>query len=258
MLQPVYGFHKIIPLSSDSSETIEIRYQTRGIGDWQYKLGHQNGQVSGLDVSVTTNFTDIDYIDGSLSPMLTEAFETGLKVSWKANELITRQNIGITLPQKLNPGPLAARMSFFAPICLLFFFILITAICITKKINIHPMHYLFVNGGFFAFHLLFAYSIDLINIHLAFGISAIVSVLLVIGYLSRALGDTFPWKIAAIGQFVYLILFSYSFFLEGMTGLTVTIGSIITLAVLMKITSKTDWGEVFVKPEPLTPNEVKT
>jgi hypothetical protein len=32
-----------------------------------------------------------------------------------------------------------------------------------------------------------------------------------------------------------------------MTGLTVTIASIITLAILMKITAQTDWSQVFVR-----------
>jgi len=77
--------------------------------------------------------------------------------------------------------------------------------------------------------------------------SAIVSVALVVSYLARALGETFPWKIAALGQLVYLVLFSYSFFLKGMTGLTVTIASIATLAILMRITAQTDWSQVFVR-----------
>ena len=242
-----YGFHRIIPLESGSSKTIEIQYRTRGVERWQYNLDAENGKVSGLDINLITNFSEVDYVAGSLSPMEVAPTDTGLTINWSANELITNQNVGISLPQKLNPGPLAARMSFFAPICLLFFFVLITAICITKNIAIHPMHYLFVNAGFFAFHLLFAYSIDLINVHLSFAIASVVSITLVITYLSKALGDAFPWKIAAIGQLIYLVLFSYSFFIDGMTGLTVTIASIITLAVLMKITSHTNWSEVFVK-----------
>ena len=240
-----YGFQHIIPLAPDSSEVVEIRYQTRGVGSWLYQLGAGNSRVSGLDVAITTNFEEIDYLPGSLSPMQTEAIDEGLTIRWQADELITSQDIGIELPQKLNPGPLAARMSFFAPVCLLFFFVLITAICINRKIDIHPMHYLFVNAGFFAFHLLFAYTIDVINVHLAFLIASIVSVFLVVSYLSKALGTEFPWRIAAAGQFVYLVLFSYSFFIKGLTGLTVTIASIATLAVLMRITSETNWSEVF-------------
>lgn len=243
-----FGFQRIIPLQAQASETIEIHYQTRGVASWLYRLDNGKGKVSGLDVVLNTNFEEVDFIEASLSPMQTEATENGLAISWQASELITSQDIGILLPQKLNPGPLAARMSFFAPVCLLFFFVLITAICITRKIDIHPMHYLFVNAGFFTFHLLFAYTIDLINVHLAFVIASIVSVSMVVSYLSKALGASFPWRIAAAGQLVYLILFSYSFFIKGMTGLTVTIASIATLAVLMKITSTTNWSRVFVKP----------
>ncbi len=68
---------------------------------------------------------------------------------------------------------------------------------------------------------------------------------LVIAYLRQALGQDFPWKIAGAGQIFYLVLFSYSFFLEGMTGLTVTIGSVITLAILMYMTARLDWNQVF-------------
>ncbi|MCB1805496.1 MAG: inner membrane CreD family protein, partial [Candidatus Competibacteraceae bacterium] len=143
---------------------------------------------------------------------------------------------------------LTARMSFFGPVCLAFFFVLIGSIAILKKIPIHPMHYLFVTAGFFAFNLLFAYLVDWLDVHLAFALAAAVSVGLVVSYLRSALGPAFPWKIAAAGQLFYLVLFSYSFFLQGMTGLTVTIGAVLTLAVLMRLTARLDWREVFKRP----------
>jgi hypothetical protein len=50
---------------------------------------------------------------------------------------------------------------------------------------------------------------------------------------------------------VFLVLFSYSFFFEGLTGLAVTIGSIITLAYFMAKTAHVDWERVFErKPRP--------
>ncbi|HNJ71599.1 MAG TPA: hypothetical protein PL129_03805, partial [bacterium] len=48
-------------------------------------------------------------------------------------------------------------------------------------------------------------------------------------------------------QVIYLILFSYSFFFEGYTGLTITIGAIVTLFILMQMTGKTDWNAIFKK-----------
>ena len=53
---------------------------------------------------------------------------------------------------------------------------------------------------------------------------------------------------------LFLVLFSYAFFFEGYTGMVVTVGAIITLAVLMHVTAKVDWGEAFRnKQSPVEP-----
>ena len=83
--------------------------------------------------------------------MTIERRQHATTLRWTADDLITRQNVGVTMPEKINPGPVSARMSFFAPVCLLFFFVLITALSVLKRINIHPMHYLFVTAGFLRF-----------------------------------------------------------------------------------------------------------
>ncbi len=243
------GIHQLLELSPGQTRSFSIKYKTRGLRNWEYFFSSVNGRVKNLDLILTTNFAEVDYLDGSLSPMSVETVDGVTTLQWQAEDLITRQNIALTMPEKINPGPLSARMSFFAPVCLLFFFVLISALSVIKKINIHPMHYLFVTSGFFAFHLLFAYLVDVINVHVAFAISSVVSVGLVILYLRSALGENFPWKIATVGQLFYLVLFSYSFFIKGMTGLTVTVGSILTLAVLMTLTAKLNWNTVFVKKQ---------
>lgn len=250
------GMREIIGLKAGETRSFRVSYRTRGLDEWRYQLVQGHGRIKNLLMQVDTNFQDVDFSRGSLSPMLKEPLEAGMSLTWKADDLITAQHTGIVMPVLINPGPLSARMSFFAPVCLLFFFVLITSLGILHRVQIHPMHYLFVTSGFFAFHLLFAYLIDLINVHAAFLLSAGVSLGLVTFYLVAALGKHFPWRWAFIGQLVYLVLFSYSFFLEGMTGLTVTIGSIITLAVLMKLTATTDWTEVFSKGEPLPETNV--
>ncbi len=239
------GIRSIVNVLPGTARTFTVGYRTRGLRSWHYQLTSANGRVKNLDLTVTTNFGNFDFPEAGLSPMQKELTKDGAILTWISSDLITQQDIGITLPEELNPGPLSARMSFFAPVCLLFFFVLITAICVIKEIQIHPMHYLFVNAGFFAFHLIFAYFVDVINVHLAFMISSVVSVVLVVSYLSAALGRTFPWRVAALGQMFYLVVFSYSFFLEGVTGLTITVVSVITLAILMKLTARTDWNRVF-------------
>jgi hypothetical protein len=55
---------------------------------------------------------------------------------------------------------------------------------------------------------------------------------------------------AGLAQLVFLVLFSYAFFFEGFTGLTVTIGAVVTLFGLMQMTARVDWEAVFRRPGP--------
>jgi hypothetical protein len=239
------GVGDTIELAPGASVDFHVAYRTRGLGEWRYETDQRVGRVQNLRLAIQTNFENIDYPDGSLSPMSDEDIEGGKLLTWVATDLITQDHIGMIIPGKLNPGPLTSRITYFAPVCLLFFFVLVSAIGILKEINIHPMHYLFVAAGFFAFHLLLAYVVGIVNIHVAFILSAVVSVSMVTGYLSAALKNQLPRKIAIGGQLFFLVLFSYSFFLDGITGLTVAIGSVVTLGVLMKLTAHVDWDQVF-------------
>ncbi len=242
------GIDEILELAPGASRDFRITYRARGIRDWRYKMDPRVGRVQNLNLVLKTGFEDIDYTEGSLSPMSVVKEKDGMLVSWIASDLITNEDIGIIIPERLNPGPLTSRITFFAPVCLLFFFVLVGTINIIYRVTIHPMHYLFVAAGFFAFHLLLSYMAGMVNIHASFIIAALTSVVLVTSYLSAALGGKFPWKVAVGGQLFFLVLFSYSFFLKGTTGLTVAIGSVVTLAVLMRVTAKVDWDEVFTRP----------
>ena len=48
-------------------------------------------------------------------------------------------------------------------------------------------------------------------------------------------------------QLVYLVLFSYTFFFEGFTGLAITILCVVTLFIVMQMTAKMDWEAIFKK-----------
>src|SRR5260370_6883411 len=91
--------------------------------------------------------------------------------------------MGMIMPEKLQPGPLAGRISLFAPVSLFFFFFLVFIITTIRGVDIHPMNYFFLAAAFFAFHLLMAYLVDHISIHWSFVISAIVSLTLVASYM---------------------------------------------------------------------------
>jgi hypothetical protein len=239
------GIDHIVALPAGQTRTVRVHYRTRGNATWRYRFDPAPGHVKNLRMDVLTGFRDVDYPPGCLSPMLAEDTATGMRLVWEAADLISRADIGVVIPEKLNPGPLSTRITFFAPVGLLFFFVLMAAINVVYRLPIHPMHYLFVAAGFFAFHLLLAYLVGLIHIHLALPLAALVAVALVTGYLRAALKGRFPWRIAVAGQLFFLVLFSYSFFVEGYTGLTIALGAVATLAVLMKVTAAVDWDDVF-------------
>jgi inner membrane protein involved in colicin E2 resistance len=111
---------------------------------------------------------------------------------------------------------------------------------------LHPMHYWFISAAFFAFHLLLAYLVDHINLHVAFAVAALTSVTLVVTYVRAVAGARRLVLTTGAAQVVFLVLFSYAFFLEGFTGLTITIGAIVTLFVLMQATARVAWDEVFL------------
>jgi inner membrane protein involved in colicin E2 resistance len=131
---------------------------------------------------------------------------------------------------------------------LLFFFLIFT-ITTLRSIDLHPMNYFFLAAAFFAFHLLLAYLVDHIAIHLAFLICSVVSIFLVVSYLRIVVGSRFALIEAGGAQFIYLVLFSYTFFLQGFTGLAVTIGCIVTLFVVMRMTARIKWAEKFARPQ---------
>jgi inner membrane protein involved in colicin E2 resistance len=151
------------------------------------------------------------------------------------------------MPQKLQPGPLAGRICYFAPVSLFFFFFVIFILSTLRGIDLHPMNYFFLACAFFSFHLLLAYLADHVAIHAAFAISALVSVALVVSYLRLVVSTRFAVVESGLAQLIYLVLFSYAFFFEGFTGLTVTLGAVVTLFVVMQMTGKIRWDDKFVR-----------
>lgn len=225
--------------------TLDVQYRSRGMGSWTYAFATEGvAQVHDFSLALHTNFEDIDFPAGTVSPGEKTRTTDGWNLTWTFANLISGQAIGMELPEKLNPGPFAARVTFFAPVSLLFFLTVMVIVGATRGPSLHPMHYWFISAAFFAFHLLLAYLVDHVSVHLAFAAAAAVSVMLVVSYLRLVTGAAGALGTAA-AQVVFLVLFSYAFFFEGLTGLAITIGAIVTLFVLMQITARVSWDEVF-------------
>jgi len=234
-------------MPAKSARHVEFKYQSRGLDSWQYRFGNNVEVVKNLDITITSNFDEVDFPMGSISPDRNEARTdaVGRILKWKKNSLVSDLSIGMLMPQNLNPGPLAKSMTIHAPVSLFFFMFMMFMIQVLRGIRIHPMNYFFIATSFFAFNLLFSYLVSHMTIAIAFAISSAVSLALVMTYLRRAVGTRFALVEAGISQLLFQVLFSLAHFLEGYTGLTVTIGAILTLAVAMHLTARLDWEAVF-------------
>src|SRR3989442_5255096 len=255
-----------VRLRAGATAILKVAYKSQGLNDWRYSFGstdnrNEDGQAGAQNVAqvrdfslkMTTNFKDIDFPDNTLSPTRKTETANGWELNWNYQNLVSGYQIAMTMPEKLQPGPLAGRISFFAPVSLFFFFFLMLIITTLRGIELHPMNYFFLAAAFFSFHLLLAYLVDHVSIHVAFAISSAVSIFLVVSYLRLVVGMHFASREAAVAQFVYLVMFSYAFFLKGFTGLAITICSVATLFVAMQGTGRIRWADKFSLKPPEQP-----
>ena len=234
-----------VSIPAQETSTLEISYLNRGMDQWSYHLGEVE-RIQDFHLNMQTNFENIDFPAGSSSPTSRDYDESAetYQLTWNYSDVINPQHIAMRMPEIKDAALIASKISFFAPISLLFFFAIMIIFGLIKGVNLHPMNYVFLAAGFFSFHLLFSYLVDLLPLHLAFVIAAGASLLLIGSYV-HALGGKDLLKIALPAQFTYLVLFSYSFLFKGVTGLTIALGSVITLALVMRATAKIDWAEAF-------------
>ncbi|MGE5397359.1 MAG: inner membrane CreD family protein [Chitinophagales bacterium] len=236
-----------IKLEPGEEKTVQIAYVSQGLDEWWYSFGEDVNQVKDFSLVMNTDFKQIDFPQNSIAPTQKHANDKGWKLEWRYNNLLTGIKIGMDMPKKLNPGPWVASVSYFAPVSLFLFLFMVIIFAVMQGVKIHPMNYAFVSAAFFSFHLLLAYLVDHISIHLAFLICSLVSIFLVVSYMRLVVGKKFAFLQIGVSQFVFLVIFSYTFFFKGYTGLTVTILSIVALFVAMQITAKVDWNQAFNK-----------
>lgn len=237
-------------------------YHSQGQKSWRYVLGRKTGgnegdnstqvsQQNDFHMLIRTDFAGFDFPENALSPTSKHQTADGWVFQWDYQNLISGFDVALKMPEKLQPGPLAGEISYFAPVSLFFFFFLIFILSTMRGIDLHPMNYFFLAGAFFSFHLLIAYLADHISIHAAFAISSAVSIVLVVTYLRLVVNLRFALVDAGLAQLLYLVLFSYAFFFQGFTGLAITIGAILTLFVVMQMTGRIRWDEKFEKRMPV-------
>ena len=232
-----------VVLPAGGSTSLVVTYRARGTDQWRYHF-NDNSRVSNFRLNMKTDFREIDFPNGTGSPTNRRQLAEGWEFTWAYPDVIAAPGIGMSMPDILNAGPITSRIAFFAPVSLLFFMSVLVLQGIESGRNLHPMNYFFISAAFFAFHILLAYSVDIMPLHFAFAIAGLVSMALVGGYVQIVSKGAITVQ-TLVAQAVYLILFSYTFFIPGLTGLAITIGAIATLAILMFRSARIDWSSRF-------------
>ncbi len=229
---------------------LEVGYASRGMDTWRYEpsVGGTVSVLRDFSLRMHTNFGEVDFPEGTLSPSTRTTDGSGEHLTWAFSRIVTGAGIGMATPTRVQPGELAAALSFSAPISLGFFFLVIAVLARLRKLDIHPINYVGIGGAFFAFHLLFSYSVDHLHVGAAFALASVSSVVMVTAYLRLVVSARFAFIESAIAQLVYLVGFSLAHFLEGFTGLTVTLLSVATLFLLMMLTGRIQWSKVLARP----------
>jgi hypothetical protein len=240
------------PFEANTRREYHVAYTSRGTSTWSYLLTAGNTQVKNFHLGMTTNFPNVDFPVGSTSPSEHSIQSGHWRGEWRFKSLVSGAPIGIEMPKLLNPGPLASKVTFFAPVSLLFFFFVVAILALVKKKELHPMHYLLFGCAFFAFHLLFAYLVDHLAIAPSFAIASLVSSFLVVSYARLFVGWRFALAEMGLSQLVYLVLFSLTFFWEGYTGLAITVGAVTTLFLVMQITGRFDFRGIGARKGAMT------
>jgi inner membrane protein involved in colicin E2 resistance len=250
LLKPQNGsIHAQLAVGPGELIDLQVHYASRGLDAWSYQP--QPGGVASLrdfSLIIGCNFADIDYPVASLSPSQRQRTSNGWELTWKFSQVLTGQSMGLLMPARIQPGTLASELAQSAPVSLLFFFLVVFALSVLRRMDIHPINYLGIAAAFFAFHLLFAYSVDHLSVTVAFVLSSVVSLLLVSSYLRLVVSPTFAYREAAICQLVYQVGFSLAHFFPGYTGLTISVLAILTLFILMQLTGRVRWTHVLAKP----------
>jgi hypothetical protein len=229
-------------LAPGERRIFEVAYRSRGTSRWDYELANGAGQVRDFKLAMETDFDAVNFPAGTISPSRHGRVPGGWRGEWAFKSLVASQTIGVELPQRPSPGPLASRITFFAPVGLLFFFFVVAVLALARGRVIHPLNYFFFGCAFFAFHLLFGYLVDHLALAPSFALAAGASVLLIVTYGRLFVGWRFALVEMGLSQLVYLVLFSVTFFWQGFTGLSITVGAVLTLAVMMQLTGRVSWA----------------
>jgi inner membrane protein len=147
--------------------------------------------------------------------------------------------VDLILPIDIYQKTYRAIKYAFLTLCLTFlaFFFIETL----KKKFIHPVQYLLIGISLVLFYSLLLSTSEYINYYLSYAISAILTILLISGYVRAILKSN---KLTLLMSLMLVILYSFIFIIIQLQDSALLVGSLgifIILAVVMFLSRKIDW-----------------
>ncbi|HEY1405660.1 MAG TPA: hypothetical protein VF857_03535, partial [Spirochaetota bacterium] len=136
-------------LSPGEARTIEITYNAQGTELFSYALADKSIAVKKLAAVVETDFTDISMLDNSMLPATNVSDNEKSILTWKAENVVTGQNIALQFVIPGNYGKIVSKMFLYAPLPIFLFTAFLLILCAAKGIRLHPFHFLFIITSFF-------------------------------------------------------------------------------------------------------------
>ncbi|HOF88794.1 MAG TPA: hypothetical protein PLZ36_11940, partial [Armatimonadota bacterium] len=99
-----------VPVDAGQTATIAVQCKTRGLRTWRYAFDESVQHVRDFALTVTTDTPAIDFPADTIAPTRREA----RSFTWEYRNRLSGFQIGIAMPERLNPGDVAARIAFFA------------------------------------------------------------------------------------------------------------------------------------------------
>src|ERR1700752_30641 len=107
------GIKAVVQVPPGGEIPIHIAYKSRGLDRWVYSFSDGITTVKNFSLKAVTDFSEYDFPEQTISASTKTPVNNGWELDWTFNNMVSDFDIGVKMPSKLNPGPLASRMSYF-------------------------------------------------------------------------------------------------------------------------------------------------